>query len=97
MLVGRRQTGSHCGWRRGNVGDEGRIAAARAGTKVPIHDVHGIVERGIKLGQEMAVRIERDRDGAMSHPLHDRPGVSALGDEHRGVAVPQVVEARAPR
>ncbi len=31
-------------------------------------------------------------DRAVSHPLHDGSWVGALGDEHGGVAVPQVVE-----
>src|SRR6185295_14999557 len=40
---------------------------------------------GLVAREEVAVEVERDGDGAMSHVPAERVGVDAGGDRHRGV------------
>lgn len=51
-----------------------------------------IPEALIQSGEEMAVTVEGDPDGGVPKPLLDLLRVRALGDEHGGACMPQVVE-----
>lgn len=69
-------------------GSAGLISALHS----PVHLVEPIGDVHLEFGEEVTVGVERHLDAAVPESLHDRSGMGALSDEHRGVAVTQIVE-----
>lgn len=58
-----------------------------------VYVVKGGGERSLKAREHVTIRAERDLDGAVAEAFHDRPRISTIGDEHRGVAMSKVVKS----
>jgi hypothetical protein len=58
----------------------------------PSDTVERFVQLSLKDWQQVSVTVEGDGDTAMSHPLHDRPRMSALSDQESDISVPKIME-----